>query len=424
MNKFKPILLSSAIALILSGCGESTSSTSGSDFDTGVTTPVEPITFDQKKLLTDLVDNVFTPTFEQFNEKAKAQQHAISSYCELEKAFDPTMGDASALEKLTQAKKAADNSWKDAMVAWQHAEMMIVGPLSANDKELRNQIYSWPNVSTCNVDQDVVYHQRGEINGFPYDIANRSVKRRGLDALEYLLFNETLAHSCTIATAGEVLATWNITEDQARKVARCDYANTVALDLIASSNTLLSAWKGEAGYGNKLKQAGEPGSEITDATKAVNEISNALFYLSEELKDYKLATPLGLFDNNCGREICPENVESKFAKHSIENILANLSAFEEIFRGNKANAQAGIGFDDFLDNQNGQDTRVLMLQGIADAKVATANIGENLQDSLTDSPEKVTDAHGKVKAVTDQLKTDFINKLALELPKTSAGDND
>jgi hypothetical protein len=43
---------------------------------------------------------------------------------------------------------------------------------------------------------------------------------------------------------------------------------------------------------------------------------------------------------------------------------------------------------------------------------------------LQQETDKVTDTHTKVKAVTDQLKHDFINKLALELPKSSAGDND
>lgn len=424
MKKLKPLVLSSVIALVLTGCGESSSSTAGADFDTGVSTPVTPITFDQKQLLNDLVDNVFSPTFAEFNRQAIAQHTAIAAYCDLEKSFDPTLGNEEAKTARDQAKLSADNAWKDTMVAWQHAEMMIVGPLSANNKELRNKIYSWPDVSSCNVDQDVVYHQLGNINGFAYDINNRSVKRRGLDALEYLLFSPSLEHTCTVSTAGQVLATWNIEPEQSRKVARCDYATTVSADLIKSSDELLTSWLGTGGYAQKLKAAGEPGSDIADASKALNEISDALFYLTKELKDYKLGTPLGLFDNNCGREVCPAHVESQYANHSVENILANLAAFEEIFLGNKPEASAKLGFDDFLVDQNGADTSALMLIGISDAKVATSAIGDSLQGTLTDSPEKVTEAHGKVKAVTDQLKTDFINKLALELPKTSAGDND
>jgi hypothetical protein len=43
---------------------------------------------------------------------------------------------------------------------------------------------------------------------------------------------------------------------------------------------------------------------------------------------------------------------------------------------------------------------------------------------LIDNEQQVRDVHGQVKVLTDELKNDFINELALELPTTSAGDND
>ncbi len=49
---------------------------------------------------------------------------------------------------------------------------------------------------------------------------------------------------------------------------------------------------------------------------------------------------------------------------------------------------------------------------------------EGKEGSENDEKDKVETSHAKVKDVTDQLKHDFINKLALELPKSSAGDND
>jgi hypothetical protein len=48
----------------------------------------------------------------------------------------------------------------------------------------------------------------------------------------------------------------------------------------------------------------------------------------------------------------------------------------------------------------------------------------NLKQALLNEKDKVELTHAKVKDVTDQLKLDFINKLALELPQSSAGDND
>ena len=434
-HTFKPLLLASALALVLSGCGDSTSYTAGSDHavndsndDSG--TPTTPPTmptdpngpeFSEKQLLVSLTDNVFTPTFNEFDSKSDALPSVVKSYCDLEAVFDPSQEDSDALAQLTASKLAAQNAWKETMVSWQHAELMIVGPLLANDKSLRNDIYSWPSVSTCSVDQDVVFFENGNINGNAYDISKRSDKRRGLDALEYLLFNNTLTHSCSSTSAGDVLADWNSRADQVRKVSRCQYAVEAAKDLAVSSDSLVAQWSGATGYANVLKSAGEPNNKFNSTKEAINEISDALFYMTEELKDYKLATPLGLFNNACGTSICPESVESRYAKHSIENIHANISAFEQLFNGG---GDGNLGFDDFLDNQSATDTKTIMLQGISDSKVASEAITTDLQTALDSNTPAVTTTHAKVKDVTDQLKNDFINKLALELPATSAGDND
>ncbi|BBN82088.1 hypothetical protein PA25_20730 [Pseudoalteromonas sp. A25] len=417
----KPLLLATTLTALLSGCGESTSSSEGENFSNNKGNVT--INFDQQALLVNLTDNVITPTFEAFASKAQSLPTQIKAYCDLETTYDPSMQDDAAKAARDEAMQVAQNAWRETMVSWQHAELMIVGPLLENDKSLRNDIYSWPNASTCSVDQDVVFFEQGDINGVAYNIRNRSDKRRGLDALEYLLFNENLNYSCSSLTAGDILADWNTRAEQPRKVTRCKYALEVANDLSHSAQSLVNQWSGEQGYSQVLKTAGQPGNKFETQTKAINEISDALFYMTEELKDYKLATPLGLFANSCGLEACPEAVESVYAKHSIENIKANIAAFEQLFLGGSADETA-TGFDDFLDEQQASDTKQKMLQGIADAKAAANALEGSLQTALTADEASVTDTHGKVKVVTDQLKNDFINKLALELPKTSAGDND
>ncbi|MCF6435071.1 imelysin family protein [Pseudoalteromonas sp. MMG022] len=417
----KPLLLASTVAALLSGCGESTSSSAGENFADNKNDVVT--SFDQKALLVNLTDNVITPTFEAFADKAQSLPSQIKAYCDLETAYDPSMQDDAAKQALDAAKQVSQDAWREAMISWQHAELMIVGPLLDNDKALRNDIYSWPQASTCSVDQDVVFFEQGNVNGTAYNIRNRSDKRKGLDALEYLLFNENQDYSCSAIAAGDILDDWNTRSEQLRKVARCNFAVEVASDLSHSAQTLINHWNGEQGYSQVLKNAGEPGNKFTTQTKAINEISDALFYMTEELKDYKLATPLGLFANSCGLEACPQEVESVYAKHSIENIKANIEVFEKLFLGGSSESNS-TGFDDFLDEQQASDTKQTMLQGIANAKAAANALEGNLQSALTNDKASVTNTHTQVKSVTDQLKNDFINKLALELPKTSAGDND
>ena len=416
--------LALAVAFALGGCGESTSSSQGAGFnDSGSgepTSPTEPTSFDEAALVASLVDNVIPPAFTLFHQQAQAQQSAIASYCELEKASVQ-----SSSEQAQTAMLEAQDAWLDAMGAWQQVEMMQMGPLLTNNGELRNRIYSWPAISRCGIDQDVVYHQDGVINNDPerpYDISARTATRRGLFALQHVLFNEQYDHHCSVAN--DALADWNSRTVLARKVARCEYAVTAAMDVHNSSTELLEKWQGDDGFAAELKSAGQSGSQFESAHSALNHISDAMFYLTEVVKDKKLAEPIGILPNSCGTSACPQDVESLDAKSSLANIKANLLAFEALVVGQRQGEPALVGFDDYLDDEQASATKERMLQGISDTKAAIAAIESDLATALLDNEEQVREVHTQVKAITDELKNDFINELALELPTTSAGDND
>lgn len=424
-RKIKPLAIACALSVILTGCGESTSSTSGPDFGSNQPDPGQGgTTFDEQALLTNLVDNVITPTFIAFQTQSEQNIAAVSAYCGLEQQV--LAGEAVEAQR-DEAYTEATQSWHQLAQIWQHAELMQVGPLVENDKQLRNVIYSWPAKSLCGIDQDVAYFEDGLINldpNKPFDIKDRTANRRGLISLEHLLFNQNLAHNCSVAN--DALADWDMRPEQSRKVARCQFAVEVAKDLHENATVLVDTWQADNGYANALKSAGQPGSQFDSAHQAVNVISDALFYLTEEVKDNKLAVPLGLgqFTNSCGKVACPQDVESGIANSSLTYISANIAAFEQLFLGQGANTDNTTGFDDFLDQENGKQVKDAMILGIANAKAAVNDINGDLQQALIDENDKVVHTHDQVKAITDQLKNDFINKLALELPKTSAGDND
>ncbi len=424
--KLKPLALATSLILGLAACSESTSSSQGTNFDGGTTPVVDnggsTTSFDESALLANLVDNVMTPTFVAFKEQAEKNSTTLAAYCDIEKSV--AAGD-SAEQARIDALATAQSSWRITTALWQQAELMQIGPLAANEGELRNLIYSWPAKSTCGVDQDTAYFEDGVINldqSRPYDIKSRTATRRGLVSLEHLLFSSELDHSCSIAN--DALADWNSRPDGERRVARCEFALEVANDLVDNSKVLLERWQGETGYAVELKKAGEPDNSFDSAHAAVNVITNAMFYADKQLKDYKLAIPLGYFSNSCGLVSCAEDVESPVSANSLANMKANLAAFEKLFTGNGSEAENTTGFDDFLDFESGSDIKEAMLKGIQDSNAAIDAINGNLQQALVNEKEKVEHTHAKVKDITDHLKHDFINKLALELPKTSAGDND
>ena len=406
------VLNSVAVGVILGlvACGESTSSTQGALFSQTATKPILPgNNFNQTLLLESLTDNVIVPTYTKFSQLATVQDTAIGLYC-----------DAVTLQAndIDTKKLLAKQSWRDAMAVWQIAEVMQIGPLLDNNNDLRNKIYSWPNTSACALDQDVVLAEQAS-----YDINTRTSSRKGLDAIEYLLFNPNLNHSCTVF--GTDPQGWNNRTDEDRTAARCGLAKLASADLVSNSEELLTAWNGTAnsqGYADILKNAGQQDSVFNNAQDAVNDVSDAIFYVDKLTKDAKLATPLGVFANDCGLSPCAENVESRFANHSLQNIISNIQGLNMIFLGGETDA--GIGFDDYLVDVGAADTATKMRGDLTEVIEFALSLQSSLTDLLVQDPEQVKEVHDQLKDVTDNMKTDFIQRLALELPATSAGDND
>ncbi len=407
-RKFFPVFV--ATSLILSGCNQDSSSTAGEGYDQKTDTDTE---FNQLAMVTDLTDNVITPTFENFLSQAQQQAESVSEYCSAEQAFANQELDQQA---LLLAQESAQSQWRATMNIWQQAELMLLGPLKDEDGALRNKIYSWPTINSCGVDYDVVYFLDGTVNGKPYDISLRTPSRKGLAALDYLLFNANLAHSCDANAAPPL---WDNLTEVEQKLARCNFASEVAKDISNNAQLLLDVWLADNGYANKLKQAGTTDSEFATEHDAVNRISDVMFYLDSTTKDGKLAEPLGLVANVCGAQACPEAVESKYSAHSLANILNNLIGFEKLLTGNE-----GLGFVEYLKDVGDEETANAMTTDISNAITTINAYEQSLAETLANNPAQVEQTHADVKKVTDKLKIDFINSLALELPKTSAGDND
>jgi hypothetical protein len=117
--------------------------------------------------------------------------------------------------------------------------------------------------------------------------------------------------------------------------------------------------------------------------------------------------------------VCANELESPVAPHGKENILSNLRAFRAIFTGGD-----GLGFDDFLTAVNAQELSTTMLGDLDAAIVAVEAIPGDLGTANVESHETVVAAHAAVKRVTDNLKSQFLTVLSLDIPDDVAADND
>ncbi len=392
------------LALAAVACGEGAATSTDASGDAAPVTGAAV----KRAALESWVANVIQPTYTEFRAAAAALEAAAADLAE-----DPT--DA--------RREAAQDAWRAAMVVWQRAEVFQFGPAGVMGKvqggeDLRDAIYSWPLVNRCRVDQETAEQSYVDVAGF----ASEPVNVRGLDALEYLLWNEDAGNACapnsTLNTSG-AWAALSAAEVTARRAA---YAHTLSQLLVGHADALVAAWQVAPGtFGTELVTAGEGSAAFMNLQEALNAVSDALFYVDQQTKDAKLARPAGLA--NCAEATCPDAVESPFARASKEQILANLRGFQAFYLGAPA-GEEGTGFDDILVAVGAETLAADMATRIEDAITAVAAIPGTLTEALAADRDAVVAAHAAVKGVTDLLKTQFLSVLDLEPPASAASDND
>jgi predicted lipoprotein len=353
---------------------------------------------------------IVIPTYQRFTDEIAALASAIEESCAALGTVDETA-----------RRLAAQEAWHAAMMTWQRAELWLFGPAAASNHDLRDHIYSWPIVSTCAVDQDVMLRYQ---DPSAYDITLRLVNRRGLDALEYVLFVDTLEVSCPPQAAP---AGWVELFDADKKSARCGFAAAAAADLAKQAQILVDAWLPAGGdYLGDLVSAGQSGSPFATARDAVNAVSDGLFYLDVATKDKKIAMPAGLLPSSCGAvgTPCPADVELPTARASLAAIRANLLGFQMVLSGRGADGAPGVGFVDFLQGAGAGALAARMTASVEAALGAVDAVEGDLASAVTLRPAQVATLHAAIKAITDDLKGDFLTLLMLRIPDEGAGDSD
>ena len=322
----------------------------------------------------------------------------------------------------SEDKVAAQQAWVAAVDLWQHAEAMLVGPAGVmgevvGGEDVRDEVYSWPLVNNCRVDQETVEGSYSALDTFKEEAVNV----RGLDAIEYLLYTEDEGNGCKATASINSKNKWEAIQAEVTQ-RRADYAVAAASLIRAEAEGLVAAWKdGASNFAKDFNTAGDGSDKFETEQAALNALSDALFYIDKMTKDMKLSEPLGL--SECDTDVCLDALESKWARRSKEHILNNLKAAQIIYLGASPGTEA-VGFDDLLNSVDAKELASEMSIVLAEAIKAVESIEGNLYDALTTEPAEVEKAYKATKAFTDLLKTQFVAVLNLEVPQRAASDND
>ena len=364
----------------------------------------DPIaTPEQRALLEGVGPEVVVPTLTAFRQAAGDLEVAID-------AWASGGGDT--------ARTEAREPFLRALAAWQEAEVLQFGPMgssaaAAGGADLRDEIYSWPTINPCRVDQETVEDEFGAPSFFEGNLVNVY----GLDALEHLLFYDQATNDCPNQIGINAEGTWGALGPAGIDALRAAYAAAILADVLATTDALIETWDPARGdFGANLARPDRPGSPYEDAHHALNDVFAALFYVEVVTKDLKLAEPLGL--NGC-TSACDERVEGWISRSSAASIAANLRGFVRLFTGGSEG-----GFDDLLQEAGHGDLSARILEN-AEAAIAAADAIDRPLDTLIVTDRDVVVAlYDALKAVTDDVKGDLVTVLELEIPNEASGDND
>ncbi len=316
------------------------------------------------------------------------------------------------------ARIAAQVQWRVAMIRWQVLEVLQIGPAASSlsavsGEDLRDEVYSWPTVNACRVDQKTVEAAWDDSGFFDANLVNAY----GLDALEHVLFagEESVCPSLVNPVAD---GSWDALGADGVSANRAAYGRVLAAGVRAQGEALLDRWSPEGEDFSGQLTASDDGSPYASPESALNAVFDALYYLESVTKDRKLAQPMGLKD--CDDTFCLEDLEGVASLTTLGSIGANLEGFKALFTGGE-----GAGMDDLLVALGHGDLSEMIL---SDLGLARATLEDSLEEPLAAAIEgESTDLdnfYAALARVTEALKTDLVTVLVLAIPSEGSGDSD
>ncbi len=356
----------------------------------------------QLDALAQVGPGVVMPALEAFVVEADALERALAAWAAA--PTDPA------------AHLAAQDAWVEAFLAWQAVEVMQIGPAASSltaiaGADLRDEIYSWPTINACRVDQETVEADWDRDSWFTENLVNSY----GLDAIEYLLWAGP-DNDCPGQVPINEDGSWAALGEAGVAANRAAYAEALASHISEQATGLRDTWDPAGGdFSGALATA--DGAPYASNQDALNAVFDALFYLETMSKDRKLAVPLGLQD--CGVDDCSTTVEALHSGLGAAAIAANLRAFRDLFTG-----ADGDGIDDLLD-ELGEGELAARVLADTDAAIALADgLSAPLDEAVVQRTANVEALHDRLKAIGDVLKGDLATVLTLQVPAEAAGDND
>lgn len=315
--------------------------------------------YNRDALLTNLVDNLILPHYDNF----------YNELSELEVAVENFNGASSAANLNTMR-----TAFLDAYLAFQNIKMYDFGP--ASDYAFKSACNTYP-TDTAKINANI--SSGSYILG-----AAENTTAIGFPSLDFLLY-----HGSDLDVINRFT-----TDDNAAN------ARTYILEVTQKMKTELGAiiatW-------NSSYRTSFVAANGTDVGSSLSLLYNEWVKDIELLKNAKIAIPAGLFS---GGEQFPHYVEAYYSGHSKLLALESLNALEQVFLGN-----VGEGMDDNMDFEVENGTASLTAVEVSDQfgviRIKIEGLGDPFSAAIPADFSGFNDTFQEIKKLVAYAKTDM-----------------
>jgi predicted lipoprotein len=228
---------------------------------------VQAVAFDHEAFAHRSLVQHIIPGYRQFSAAADAQDSAMAALC-----ATPT----------DRALAEARNAFGEALQAWGRIEHLRFGPIMEQNRYA--SLLFWPDprgIARRQIERTLSQQDKDVLAA--ETLADKSVALQGFTALDILLF----------APASESLA-----GSPPAGAFRCGYASAIARNMARVAKETLQAWSVPDGFAARWLHPGPDNPAFLSAEETTQAIGQAYLNGLKQLRNVRLAGPLGFKDRN------------------------------------------------------------------------------------------------------------------------------
>lgn len=311
-------------------------------------------------VIENVSNNVILKTYQDLSEKGKILSTALKNL------------EINQTEENLQAARVA---WVNTRAPWEQSEGFLFGPVDqegidpgidswpVNETDLNN-VLTGPNAITI----QFLEAQEGNLKGF--------------HTIEFLLWGEKGDKTFAQFTKRQF-----------------EYLAASAGALSNDINKLYDLWRPDAGnYINKVLTAGNGSNIYISQKDVIEEFSNAITGIADEVANGKINTPLA-------GDFTAE--ESRFSNNSKNDFANNMRSIQNIYLGKYQQSGNGDGILKMIETSK-PELHQKILKEIEDAIIKIENIPGTFTDALKNNKPAIVEAQKAVRNLQETLESELI----------------